>query len=289
VIEHCPLCGSREHREIFRTFRPNPAAATGKHTEDLFGRAGRIVRCVGCSLVRQIDPIDAPYEHAEEDAEYLAEEAGIRVTFREVLDRIERWRSPGTLLDIGCGPGLLLDEARTRGWRPLGVELSMWASGEARDRGFEVYSGPIETLGLPHGSIDAITTLDVIEHVPDPLDFARALHRLLAPGGVAFIATPDVGSLVARVLRRWWWSIIPNHLWFFSRQTLRRTFREAGFDVLEIATHPKTFSVRYYAARFGGYSDALAKLTRGASRVVGPPHKLVTPDFGDRIAMIVRK
>jgi SAM-dependent methyltransferase len=289
VIDTCPLCGSASSREIFKAFKPDKAAATGKHTEDLFGRAGTIVRCTGCTLVRQFDPPTAPYEEAEEDAEYVAEEAGIRATFRAVLDRVERVRDRGTLLDVGCGPGLLLDEARARGWTTIGVEPSAWASGEARKRGLDVRSEDLGAVDIAAGSVDAIVTADVIEHVHDPLAFLRRISELLTDEGVVFIATPDVGSVIARVLRRWWWSIIPNHLWFFSRTTLRRALESAGFEVIEISTHPKTFSVAYYAGRFGGYSDVLAGLARRAARIFGPADKLVTPDFRDRIAAIARK
>jgi 2-polyprenyl-3-methyl-5-hydroxy-6-metoxy-1,4-benzoquinol methylase len=289
VIDTCPLCDSTGYKEIFKAFRPPKAEATGKHTEDLFGRAGRIVRCSSCTLVRQLDPPVAPYHEAEEDAEYLSEEAGIRTTFRNIVERIERWQRPGTLLDIGCGPGLLLDEARARGWRTVGVEPSAWASGEATKRGLDVHNGTLEGLEIAVGSIDAIVAADVIEHVPDPLAFAKRINELLAPNGVVFIATPDVGSVIAQTLRRWWWSIIPNHLWFFSRATLRATFEKASAEVLDVTTHPKTFSLAYYAGRFGGYTDALSKITRRTSRVFGPPDKLVTPDFRDRIAMVARK
>jgi SAM-dependent methyltransferase len=285
----CPLCETPEAREVFKLFRPKVATATGRPTEELYGRAGVLVRCLGCGLIRQDPRVDAPYQDAE-DPGYLVEEEGIRTTFRKTLDRLEKYQSPpGRLLDVGCGPGLLLEEAAQRGWEAVGAELSGWAVEEARSRGLDVRQVVLDELELPEGSVDTATVNDVIEHVPDPLAFTRRLRDLMAPGGVVFMATPDVGSVVARGLRRWWWSVLPGHIFLFSRDTLRRLMSEAGFEVLEVSTHPKTFSLDYYAGRLTGYSSILGRVGRGAVKVFGGPQRLVTPDFRDRVAVLARK
>jgi SAM-dependent methyltransferase len=239
-----------------------------------------------CGLIRQVDPPLAPYEESE-DPEYLTEEPGIRQTFRGILEQIERLRSPpGRLLDIGCGPGLLLEEAASRGWTPEGIEPSDWGVSEARSRGLDVRAGTIEDAQLRPGSFDAAVAADVIEHVADPLAFVRALHHVLKPKGVVFIATPNVQSLMARVLRRRWWSVIPNHLWYFSPDTLSSLLRKARLEPVEHTTHPKTFSIDYYAGRLGGYNTLVGRAARRVGGVFGGRHRLVTPNFRDRIAML---
>jgi 2-polyprenyl-3-methyl-5-hydroxy-6-metoxy-1,4-benzoquinol methylase len=231
---------------------------------------------------------DAPYADAA-DPDYLNELDGLRATFRRTLATIERFRlPPGRLLDVGAGPGVLVEEASERGWDALGVELSAWAVAEAQRRGVDVRMRTVEDLGAEPGSIDAAVLADVIEHVPDPLGTMRTLHGLLKPGGVVFLATPNVDSAVARTLRRWWWSVLPGHIWLFSKDTLTRLARDAGFDVVDVATHPKTFSVDYYAGRLVGYSGALGRAARAAVARVADG-KLVTPDFRDRVALVARK
>jgi SAM-dependent methyltransferase len=289
VLDRCPICGEVVAREVFRTFRPRSAASTGRHTEDLFGRAGRIVRCVSCGLARQVDPPTAPYEETE-DPEYLSEEDGIRRTFAKLIERVEVYRPPpGRLLDAGCGPGLLLDEARRRGWTTAGVEPSAWGVERAKRAGLDVTQGTLETVDTKTPPFDVIVAADVIEHVDDPRAFMDRINRLLVVGGILLVATPNVDSIVARVLRRWWWSVIPNHLWFFSPRTLRMLMEDTSFEVVECTTHPKTFSVEYYAGRFGGYNTPVGALFRQASQLLGGADRLVTPDFRDRTAMIARK
>jgi len=189
---------------------------------------------------------------------------------------------------VGAGPGVLVGEATERGWDALGVELSAWAVGEAQRRGVDVRMLTLEDLDAQAGSIDAAVLADVIEHVPDPLGMMRVLHSLLKPGGVVFLATPDVDSVVAKTLRRWWWSVLPGHIWLFSKDTLTRLAKDAGFEVVDIATHPKTFSVDYYAGRLAGYSGALGRAARAVVRRFADG-RLVTPDFRDRVALVARK
>ncbi len=286
---NCPLCGSSSHREVFRLFRPKQIQASGRPTESLYGRAGRLVRCEACELVRQDAPVDAHYEEAE-DPEYLIEEEGLRHTFRRNLLDIARYRPPpGRLLDVGCGPGLLLEEAAALGWTASGVEPSQWAVDKAIQRGLDVVRGTTDTVDLRPGSFDVIVANDVVEHVPDPLAFARRLYELLSLQGVVYLCTPDVSSLVARSLRRWWWSVLPGHIFYFSPATLARVLETSGFRVLSSERHPKTFSLEYYAGRFVGYSQTLGRALQVATKPLGGPRRLVTPNFRDRLAMIATR
>lgn len=233
--------------------------------------------------------MSVPYEDAA-DPEYLSEEEGIRTTFRRSLERIERHRTHrGRLLDVGCGPGLLLEEARLLGWEAVGMEPSTWGVEEARRRGFLVHQGLLGDEDLESGSFGAVVASDVVEHVPDPVAFVRTIRDLLEPGGVVLLTTPNVDSLVARTLRRWWWSVLPGHLLYFSPPTLRRLLEGNDLEVLELDTHPKTFSLTYYAGRLCGYSEAAGETARSVADALGGRHRLVTPDFRDRIACVARK
>ncbi len=288
-MTRCPLCGGAGTKPVFSLLRPRSTAPTGRPTEALYGRAGPLARCNACGLVRQDPPAEAPYEDAA-DPDYLAEQPGLRATFRKTLERIERFRTPpGRFLDIGCGPGLLVEEAASRGWDASGIELSAWAVGEAQARGLNVRQVTLDDLDAPPSSIDAASLADVIEHVPDPLSLMRRLYELMAPGGVVFCATPNVESAVARTLRRWWWSVLPGHLFLFSARTLARLMRDAGFEVQETTTHPKTFSVDYYVGRLVGYSSGVSSLARRAVGALGARERLITPDFRDRVAILCRK
>ena len=102
------------------------------------------------------------------------------------------------------------------------------------------------------------------------------------------MALPDAGSPVARRLGKRWWSVIPTHVQFFTRDSIRTLLERHGWEVLEIATAPKAFSVRYYLERVGGYSPPVARLLVGGAKAARVADRMWAPDFRDRMAVIAR-
>jgi SAM-dependent methyltransferase len=264
-------------------------------TTDRFGSAlADIVRCPQCGhmqLERFPDPavLSAAYgEAASED--YVGEEAGQRATAAMALARIERHVPRGRLLDLGCWVGFLLAEARDRGWEPVGVEPSAFAATYARERlDLEVHHADLFEAPLEPRGFDAVVMGDVIEHLVDPGAALERVHELLLPGGVVYLALPDAGSRVARLMGARWWSVIPTHVQYFTRSSLARLVRGAGFVPLWLGTAPKAFSVEYYLSRLGGYAPPVATALVGAARAAGVAGRMWAPDFRDRLALVARR
>ena len=288
----CAACGADGLRAHLRV-----AGGAGEAglipTTDRFGVAlADFVRCPVCGHA-QLEPMpgDAQLEEAYRDAasgDYLEEERGQRTTAASELARIERHVPRERLADLGCWVGFLVDEAARRGWRAVGVEPSEWAAEQARARGLEVVVAPLLDADLPAAAFTAVTLGDVIEHLPDPGTALDRIARLLAPGGVLWLATPDAGSRIARAMGRRWWSVIPTHVHLFTRTSIVRLLERHGFEVLEVTTSPKAFSVRYYLERLGGYWPPLARGLVWLARRAGVAQRIWTPDFGDRMAVVAR-
>ncbi len=265
-------------------------------TTDAFGTAlGDIVRCGNCGHM-QLDAFPSGerliglYEDAESD-DYVEEEAGQRLTARVALERIERWvPERGRLLDLGCWVGFLLAEAHDRGWETVGVEPSAFASAYARERlGLDVRREDLFAADFDEGGFDVVVLGDVIEHLVDPGAALDRIARLLAPRGVLYLALPDAGSALARRMGARWWSVIPTHVQYFTRASLMTLLRRHGFEPLFAGTAPKTFTVRYYLERIGGYSPPLARaLVRGAE-AAGVADRPWAPDFRDRMGVVARR
>jgi SAM-dependent methyltransferase len=295
LADHCCACGSPRlalHLKVAGDAGPDGLIPT----TDRFGTAlSDVVRCRDCGhgqLARfpAEAELESAYAQAESDA-YVEEEAGQRATAAGILERVERRRPAGALLDLGCWVGFLLDEARGRGWAPVvGVEPSAFASAYARERlGLDVRTEDLLEADLPAHAFDAVVMGDVIEHLLDPAAALERIGGLLRPGGVVVLMVPDAGSRLARAMGRRWWSVIPTHVQYFTRHSLRVVLDRSGYDVLDVETAPKGFTVRYYLERIGGYSRPLANaLVRGAERV-GVADRLWAPDFGDRMLVIAAR
>jgi SAM-dependent methyltransferase len=291
----CAACGGHELAMHLRV-----AGELGSDglipTTDQFGTAlADIVCCRRCGHM-QLDPMpgerllaDAYSEAASND--YVEEAVGQRETARRALARIERFGPPpGRLLDLGCWVGFLLAEARECGWETLGVEPSAFAAAYARDRlGVKVINAGLLDAELPAASFNVITLGDVLEHFTDPFGALTRIRELLLPDGVVWLALPDSGSRVARVLGRRWWSVIPTHVQYFTRGSVSTLLQRTGFAPLEVTTAPKAFTVRYYLERAGGYSPTLAKALVAGADAAGVGGRLWAPDFRDRMAIIARR
>ena len=164
--------------------------------------------------------------------DYLADRPFAEAKFDELLRHLERYVPVGRLLDVGAGPGFLVARAVARGWDAVGVEVNGWAAAHARDElGLDVRTGPLDSAAFAGERFDAITMLDVLEHVPDPDALLAEAARLLEPGGALVVLTPDAGATVSRVLGRRWPEVQRpgEHLVLFSRRGLAAALERHGF------------------------------------------------------------
>lgn len=234
TIESCPACDSTQVRRAFRKAHPT------------------FRRCRDCRTLFDIDPpsddvVRSLYEgkayFVKEDGgeddefwgyrdDYLADREFIDAKFDQVLQQLERYQTPGTLLDVGCGPGFLLAAAERRGWTGAGLDLNEWAVSHARDElGVDARWGELTDESFEPGSFDAVTLMDVIEHVPHPDALLGAVSKVVRPGGAIVILTPDAGSRISRVLGSRWPEVgrAGEHMVLYSVDGLSQTLARHGF------------------------------------------------------------
>lgn len=223
------------------TGQPPCEACGGDTIEPAFRLRGcHLARCMECGLLFVSDappPENLSKLYGEEFFRFGHKfgrlEQPLPGALRNAASRL-RWlnRPPGMLLDVGCATGDFLVCARDAGWRVAGVEWSPFAAKEARRRGLDVQNAPFLSASFALQTFDVVTLWDYIEHVPNPLAHLERAHSLLKPGGCLMLSTGDTASLVARLSgRRWHLMIPPKHLFFFSRDNLRRILERSGFRV----------------------------------------------------------
>ena len=228
----CPACGRPARQRFLYT----------KNGCDIF-------RCDACGLGRtetaNFDP-HAYYaegyfsgEQSDGYADYLGAEPVLRREFARTVDFIRRHKGTGRLIEIGCAYGFFLDEARRAGFEVCGLELAETAAAHARGLGLNVVDGMLDEATLKSfGSADIIVLLDVIEHLPDPHDALALCAEYLRPGGIILLTTGDFGSLTARATGAHWRLMTPpQHLWFFTRESMRHLAGSAGLRI-EHFDHP---------------------------------------------------
>ena len=224
----------------------------------------KIVQCKSCTLLF-VNPQNSPQETAEIYKEQYFLNRNIHGLDKEdrnsirsfklqsckiYLEDISKFTDPGKVLDIGCGEGYFLEVAKSVGWKPYGVEISEVAANMARESlGADIQCGLLRDVSYPDNMFDLVTMLDVIEHFHNPHEEMKEIHRILKPGGMCFLLTPDVGSLGFRLMRSRWFELKPpEHLFYFSQKTLRLLLENTGFENNSTSTRGKILTIEFIAS-----------------------------------------
>jgi SAM-dependent methyltransferase len=171
------------------------------------------------------------YEIANEGPFLRLQELALQdADFYELEEELRgRSAGPPTVLDIGCATGALLEKLRDRGWTARGVEIGSPSAAYAREtRGLDVSTLPLEENHFPGNTFDLVLASHLIEHLNDPAAFVREVRRVLVPGGVFLVTTPNIGGFQARLFQGRWRSAIFDHLYLVSIKTLSALLTRAG-------------------------------------------------------------
>jgi SAM-dependent methyltransferase len=235
-MNQCPLCSSSNTRKLYST--------CDRH----YGIPGGFVtaQCAECQLVF-LNPLPSDAElSALYPANYYAyqPQGGIpgwkkmlkRMLLYEIRTLDPSFPSPGVMLDVGCGSGWFLQDMKQAGWVCHGVEISHQGAAIARAAGLDVKTGTLETVQYPTHFFDYVRSNHSFEHMTNPREVLREIHRILKPSGKLMIGVPRFDSLNARLFGPYWWYLgVPVHPFNYSRKNLRRLLEEAGFDVEKVS------------------------------------------------------
>ena len=150
-------------------------------------------------------------------------------------DQVRVWR----LFELGCGNGSVAVHLSRKGWEVVGVDPSSDGIAQA-NKAYPhlcLKSGSAyDDLAATYGRFPVVISLEVVEHVYAPRDYARTIFDILEPGGVAIISTPYHGylknfalALTGKMDVHFTALWDHGHIKFWSIRTLQQLLEEAGF------------------------------------------------------------
>jgi SAM-dependent methyltransferase len=236
-VDECPVC----HGRRFRPFAMASAQSVLLHFAQ--------VRCLGCDLL-----VAQPQASEDEIARFYARSfyeeiwPDPRVTDNEAPYRADElplmrrlwadWPPPdgAAAVEVGCGNGEMLQILAAQGFAARGCDPGVRAVAYCRSRGLDVVEGRWPGLPFAPASFDVAVTLQVVEHVIDPLAFLREVVGLVRPGGVVVVATEDAWTSQTAWERTWQrlrgrvpeFRSATDHTYLFQARHLRQLMMGAG-------------------------------------------------------------
>ncbi len=226
----CPVCTNSE-RALFRADPQWPA-----------------YRCGECGTI-YLDPM--PDEGALAALYTDAYEGAATGYFSKPEKKLRRSRGrmrllrkyappPAKFLDIGCNGGFMAEAAREAGYDAWGIEPDPVSIryGRTHFPNCHFTEGTIESFA-PNGPdaapllFDLAYCSEVIEHIPAPRAFLTHVHRLLRPGAIFYLTTPDISHpRRPRDVTRWDGYCPPSHCVYFTPASLKTLLEACGFSVI---------------------------------------------------------
>ena len=157
--------------------------------------------------------------------------------YQNILDDIEKRKKQGDILDVGCGLGLFLKEAKDRGWEITGIDPSEESILFAKEFiGNDAFTGTLKNLNRNH-LYDVITSINVLDQFEESWNEIPMMKSLLKPGGIVYLRFPN-GVFHASILRLFLkFSSKPYinpflvfHRYVFTRGFIQRVLSDTGFS-----------------------------------------------------------
>jgi SAM-dependent methyltransferase len=254
----CPCCGGEE---AFHWIQVPDRVEPGRDIYDLL----RCPRCLHTWLGNRPAPEDMGYYYGPNyhRAVSHAGETSPRRWERQ-LAKIAQYKTGGAVLDIGCSSGGFLGHLKSGPWKLYGIEADVPTAERARTlTGAEVFAGDVLAADFPANSFDVVTCSDVLEHLYEPAEVLRRVHRWLKPGGIFYVLVPNILSWESRAFGTYWYGLdLPRHLHHFSAKSLAGLANSVGLRK------------RWLVTPAGSYVEhSTLMLVDGLARKVNPKRK----------------
>lgn len=146
------------------------------------------------------------------------------------------------MLDVGCGYGFLLDEAKRKGWNVYGIDISEEACKYAKEAlKLNVLNCDLINTKFENNFFDVICLIGVIEHLLDPVSYLKEINRISKDDGLVLITTLNIEGVVKRL--NLFEYKPPEHIFYFSKKSISNLLNKNGFLVEKVSLYWKYYSL----------------------------------------------
>ena len=243
-IEKCPVCSSKELSAYITT-------KDYFFTQEEF----TLSKCDNCNFVFT-NPIPEEQEKYYETTNYLSHNTSDNGAIGKLYNKLRNinikrkyklvssYIATGSILDIGCGTGELLNFFKENNWSVTGVEPNDTARAFTKSN-YKIEINEEDKLDqFEANSFDVITMWHVLEHVPDLNKRIKQISNLLKKDGTIFIALPNLDSPDSKKYKKYWSALdVPRHLYHFTQNSFTELISKHNMKLIH--AEPMKFDAYY--------------------------------------------
>lgn len=266
----CAICGKNTSFTVlypanFKVGEINKDIFSARRNPDR--RHYRLVRCRKCGLIFS-NPIfkESKIKRLYEQSEltYDAELGDLKKTYGDYLKKISKNIFKNNLLEIGCGNGFFLGEAKSQGFKNVfGVEPSLKAVEKAhlkirKNIKVDIFKDKL----YQNNFFDIICFFQTLDHIIDPNKFLKSCFRILKNGGIVFCIVHDTNSLMVKILGEKTPIFDIEHTYLYNKKTLKKIFEKNNFEIVKILDIANEYSLKYWLnlLPLGGFKRKISDL-----------------------------
>jgi len=252
----CALCGKNQKlKELYKeTFVPetiNAQTFSARRTPDRMHY--RFVRCTNCGLIfsNPIFPSNKIVNlYKDSTFDYATESSFLKKTYGYYLKRLlqKQKKEKLRLLDVGCGNGFFLEEAKDMGvGHVYGIEPGK-ASVQKAPKWLQknITVGILDKTSVKANSFDIVCCFHTLDHIIDPNTFLEDVYRSLKKGGKALFIVHDTNGLSVKLFGEKSPIFDIEHIFLFNKETLAKLFEKNGFSVVETFAVKNRYPLHYW-------------------------------------------
>ena len=252
----CAICGNKQ--EVKEYYKPNfdnskidANTFSARRTPDRMHY--RFVKCNNCSLIFSNPVLPAKkilnlYKNSTFD--YHNESSYLKKTYAFYLQKAlgSTGKKNTKLLDIGCGNGFFLEEARNMGIKYIyGIEPGV-ASVKNAPKWLQkcIKIGLFEKNTYKSNTFDVITCFHTLDHVLDPNKFLHGVNSALKKDGKALFIVHDTDGLSVKLFGEKSPIFDIEHIYLFNKKNLSLLFKKNKFKVVETFDIKNNYPIKYW-------------------------------------------
>jgi len=234
----CEICGGTFNEIYSGTIRDGAYGGCKSHAI--------IYECTDCKVQRLREEDCIPDEFYE-TGQYRKQLEESLESKKAIIEQDRMWRHTlqelplkylrnANIIDVGCGAGSLLDMLKNVSSSQIGIEPCTPYLESLAERGYKVYPSVSKAIEDGERMIDYGFSIQVIEHVKNPVEFLKEIRKLINPQGRLLISTPNRNDILMTLLKDKFYQFFyrTQHRWYFDEYSVIKCAELAGFTVKNV-------------------------------------------------------